>query len=165
MSLGSPIHSLGRGWLSQPAQTPSMTTSPTFKSAIPPAHQSLCNVDSEQHLGKGRESSITLLLEPNRIQIGPCKRAFIAPEMHGFIVKVVRSTEKHIRNNPNSNIDTDAGGVSDDVVYNQTTTCPLVIVSFDFNSIQFYFSFSRSTAPTSSHARVYISFIRRHRAR
>lgn len=75
----------------------------------------------------GKESSIVLDLEPMRIQLGPCKRTFKAPEPHGFIVKLQKFKSKQMRN-PNSHIDSNAGGVSIDV-YNETTTCPLNIVS------------------------------------
>lgn len=66
-------------------------------------------------------------LEPNRVQMGPCKRTFITQEPHGFIVKLVRFKSKQMRN-PNSHIESVNGGVSVDV-YNETATCPLLIVS------------------------------------
>lgn len=73
--------------------------------------------------------------------------------------------------NPNSHIDTNAGGVSVDVVYNQTTTCPLVIVSSIFNLFQFYLirvniSFhSLHTHFSVWRALVHASFVSRHWAR
>lgn len=90
--------------------------------------QSICFAETEHRLTvNGKESSIILDLEPNRIQMGPCKRTFIAPESHGFIVKLLKFTSKQMRN-PNSHIDSNDGGVSVDL-YNETTTCPLNIVS------------------------------------
>lgn len=105
----------------------SITIAPIFKSAQ--THQSLCQQDASPHLLSvdGRESSIILDLEPNRLQMGPCKRTFKAPEPHGFIVKLLKFKSKQMRN-PNSHIDSNAGGVSIDS-YNETTTCPLNIVS------------------------------------
>lgn len=107
----------------------SITVSPTYKSSQTIAHQSICFAEAEHLLGtNGKESSIILDLEPNRIQMGPCKRTFIAPEPHGFIVKFLKFKSKQMRN-PNSHIDSNIGGVSNDV-YNETTTCPLNIVSY-----------------------------------
>lgn len=115
----------------------SITVSPTYKSSQTVAHQSICFAETEHVLGaNGKESSIILDLEPNRIQMGPCKRTFIAPEPHGFIVKFLKFKSKQMRN-PNSHIDSNAGGVSIDV-YNETTTCPLNIVSLLFNLYIFY---------------------------
>lgn len=106
----------------------SITVSPIYKSSQSVSHQSICFAETEHVLSvNGKESSIVLDLEPNRIQLGPCKRTFKAPEPHGFIVKLLKFKSKQMRN-PNSHIDSNAGGVSIDV-YNETTTCPLNIVS------------------------------------
>lgn len=114
------------------AATAAVTMSPVFKSSLASVHQSICHAEAEHFVpAHGKESSITLDLVPNRIQMGPCKRTFVAPESHDFIVKLVKFRSKQMRN-PNSHIDANAGGVAVDVVYNHTTTCPLVIVSFSF---------------------------------
>lgn len=106
----------------------SITVSPIYKSSQSVSHQSICFAETEHMLSvNGKESSIVLDLEPNRIQLGPCKRTFKALEPHGFIVKLLKFRSKQMRN-PNSHIDSNAGGVSIDV-YNETTTCPLNIVS------------------------------------
>lgn len=106
----------------------SITVSPIYKSSQSVSHQSICYAETEHVLSvNGKESSIILDLQPNRIQLGPCKRTFKAPEPHGFIVKLLKFKSKQMRN-PNSHIDTNTGGVSMDV-YNETTTCPLNIVS------------------------------------
>lgn len=104
-------------------------SSPIYKSSQIMSHQSICFAETEHVLSvNGKESSVVLDLEPNRIQLGPCKRTFRAPEPHGFIVKLLKFKSKQMRN-PNSHIDNNVGGVSNDV-YNETTTCPLNIVSF-----------------------------------
>lgn len=120
----------------------SITVSPIYKSSQTVAHQSICYAEPEHFLSvNGKESSIILDLEPNRIQMGPCKRVFKAPEPHGFIVKLLKFKSKQMRN-PNSHIDSNAGGVSIDV-YNETTTCPLNIVSLSYY-IHSYFDFYTS---------------------
>lgn len=108
----------------------SITVSPIYKSSQSLlSHQSICYAETEHQLTvNGKDSSIVLDLEPMRIQLGPCKRTFKAPEPHGFIVKLQKFKSKQMRN-PNSHIDSNAGGVSIDNVYNETTTCPLNIVS------------------------------------
>lgn len=108
----------------------SITVSPIYKSSQSLlSHQSICYAETEHTLSvNGKDSSIVLDLEPMRIQLGPCKRTFKAPEPHGFIVKLQKFKSKQMRN-PNSHIDSNAGGVSIDNVYNETTTCPLNIVS------------------------------------
>lgn len=123
-------------------------SSPIYKSSQIMSHQSICFAETEHVLSvNGKESSVVLDLEPNRIQLGPCKRTFRAPEPHGFIVKLLKFKSKQMRN-PNSHIDNNVGGVSNDV-YNETTTCPLNIVSF-FCLLLFcvcicvYFSFIQS---------------------
>ncbi|XP_031640928.1 uncharacterized protein LOC116352458 isoform X2 [Contarinia nasturtii] len=106
----------------------SITVSPIYKSSQTVSHQSICYAETEHVLSvNGKESSIVLDLEPNRIQLGPCKRIFKAPEPHGFIVKLLKFKSKQMRN-PNSHIDTNIGGVSIDV-FNETTTCPLNIMT------------------------------------
>ncbi|XP_055320973.1 uncharacterized protein LOC129577614 isoform X2 [Sitodiplosis mosellana] len=106
----------------------SITVSPIYKSSQSVSHQSICFAETEHMLSvNGKESSIVLDLEPNRIQLGPCKRTFKAPEPHGFIVKLLKFKSKQMRN-PNSHIDSNVGGVSIDV-YNETTTCPLNIMT------------------------------------
>lgn len=115
----------------------SITVSPIYKSSQSSllSHQSICYAETEHQLTvNGKDSSIVLDLEPMRIQLGPCKRTFKAPEPHGFIVKLQKFKSKQMRN-PNSHIDSNAGGVSIDNVYNETTTCPLNIVSWFFSVV------------------------------
>lgn len=117
----------------------SITVSPLYKSSQSVSHQSICYAENEHMLSvNGKESSIVLDLEPNRIQLGPCKRTFKAPDPHGFIVKLLKFKSKQMRN-PNSHIDSNIGGVSIDV-FNETTTCPLNIVSYSF--IYYYIFYS-----------------------
>lgn len=116
----------------------SITVSPIYKSSQSLSHQSICFAETEHVLSvNGKESSIVLDLEPMRIQLGPCKRTFKAPEPHGFIVKLQKFKSKQMRN-PNSHIDSNVGGVSLDV-YNETTTCPLNIVSVAFVAFCFFY--------------------------
>lgn len=138
---GSGNSSPTRGLISTVTLPPPLPISPFFKSTLSSPHQSMCFAETEHFLSVGgKDSTITLDLEPNRLgQMGACKRTFIAPEPHGFIVKLIRFKSKQMRN-PNSHIDAKTGGVSVDV-YNETATCPLIIVSrlFTFWSFQFFF--------------------------
>lgn len=118
----------------------SITVSPIYKSSQSMSHQSICFAETEHVLSvNGKESSVVLDLEPNRIQLGPCKRTFKAPEPHGFIVKLLKFKSKQMRN-PNSHIDSNVGGVSN-YVYNETTTCPLNIVSLQSLFFSSFFVF------------------------
>lgn len=102
---------------------------PFFKSTLTSPRQSICYAEMEHILSVGgKESSIMLDLEPNRIQLGPCKRTFITTEPHGFIVKLLKFKSKQMRN-PNSHIENNDGGVSVYAYNNETATCPLLIVS------------------------------------
>lgn len=120
----------GDSAIGSPRSVSTITIPPPFyKSTLTSPRQSICYAEMEHLLSVGgKESSIMLDLEPNRIQLGPCKRTFITSEPHGFIVKLLKFKSKQMRN-PNSHIENSDGGVSADV-YNETATCPLLIVSF-----------------------------------
>lgn len=83
----------------------------------------ICNQQAEKYIDEnGIESSLTLDLHPGMTHES-CKRVFIAPESHGFFIRLHKiSSKKNYSNNKRIE-------GNDKLKWNSTGSCPLSIVS------------------------------------
>lgn len=83
----------------------------------------ICNQQPEKYIHEnGKESSLTLDLHPGMTHES-CKRVFIAPESHGFFIRLHKISGKKNYSN-NKRIEG-----NDKLKWNSTGSCPLSIVS------------------------------------